>query len=80
MKSLGNLSGRLVILGVVGIEFLSTAGLTSLPPTSLAERGHSSPVLAKVTWPNGDSRTLSFKGVGCAISNVFTCPNPKQGQ
>jgi hypothetical protein len=62
------LFGRLVILGVVGIGFLASAGLTSPPPGSLAERAHSSPVMAKITWPNGYSRTLSFEGVGCADS------------
>jgi hypothetical protein len=62
-------------LSVVGVGFFASAGLTA-PPRSLAfrwrkavsERGHFSPTMAKVTWPNGDSRTLSFEGVGCEIS------------
>ena len=68
MKRLRGLSGRLIIVSAVGIGFLASAGLSSLPPRILADRGHYSPALAKVTWPNGVSRTLSFKGVGCAIS------------
>jgi hypothetical protein len=62
-------------LSVVGVGFLASAGLTA-PQRSLVfhwrnavtEQGHFSPVMAKVTWPNGDSRTLSFEGVGCEIS------------
>ena len=69
MGSLRNrLPGQILILSVVGVGFLASAGLTTLPPRNPEEKGHSSPALAKVTWPNGDSRTLSFKGVGCAIS------------
>jgi hypothetical protein len=64
-----------LFLSVVGVGFFASAGLTA-PPRSLAfrwrkavsERGHFSPAMAKVTWPNGDSRTLSFEGVGCEIS------------
>lgn len=61
--------GRLIILSVVGVGFLASAGLNSISqPRTLAERMHSSPAMARVTWPNGISRTLSFEGVGCASS------------
>ena len=60
--------GRLLLsLGAIG--FLGAVGANSFTqPASTSDREHSSPAMARVIWPNGDSRTLSFRGVGCAIS------------
>lgn len=57
--------GKLAAVGVVLVGFLAIAGLRAI---SVADQGHYSPALARVTGPNGDSHTLSFRGVGCAIS------------
>ena len=66
MKFLG-VPGR-IILAVVAVSFLGRVGFSSFSQPTSGERGHSSPAIAIVTWPNGDSRTLRFEGVGCAIS------------
>jgi hypothetical protein len=62
-------------LSVLGVGFFASAGLTAPPRhlefhrrNAVSEQGHFSPVMARVTWRNGDSRTVSFEGVGCEIS------------
>ena len=60
---------RLITLSVVGVGFLGSVGLTSFSqPRTPSDRDHSSPAIARVTWPNGNTRTLRFEGVGCAVS------------
>jgi len=68
MRRLRGLAARFIICSVVGAGFLGSAGRSSLPRPSLGDRDHYSPGLVRVTWPNGESRTLSFKGVGCAMN------------
>jgi len=60
---------RLITLSVVGVGFLGSVGLTTFSQPRIPSDGnHSSPAIARVTWPNGDTRNLRFAGVGCAIS------------
>lgn len=54
-----------LLLGVAVIGFFGTVGITSVP--GFAE-GHAAPSFAKVTFSDGTTRTLNFKGVGCAVS------------
>ena len=68
MKRFRGLPARFIICSVVGVGFLGSAGRSSLPRPSLGDRDHYSPGLVRATWPNGESCTLSFKGVGCAMN------------
>ena len=54
-----------LLLGLAAIGFLGTGGITSVP--GLAE-GHAPPSFVRVTFSNGTTRKLKFKGVGCAVS------------
>jgi hypothetical protein len=54
-----------LLFGVAAIGFVGTVGITCVP--GFAE-DHAAPSFAKLTFSNGTTRTLKFKGVGCAVS------------
>lgn len=65
MKALSRLRSLTILAAALGV--LGSFAFSAVRPAE-RDNGHSSNLVAKITMPDGDTRTVIGQGVGCAVN------------